>query len=131
MENKLSIENISNGLLTLQKLKQLYNPETRQEADENQAHVRLDRLSLLLETLTSVSDFLPSSRGSSYSKAFRLGSRYSSAYREIKQHVRSMDTSRFDATQAIKSLKLVAPMLNNRQRVYMDKIVQIFDILLA
>ncbi|MEN6315624.1 MAG: hypothetical protein ABFD25_15425 [Clostridiaceae bacterium] len=129
MDNKLNIENISNGLLVLQKLKQLYKPESRLDGGENQTHVQPDRLSLLQETLTSISDFFPAGRGGAYSDAFKQGSRYSSAYREIKQHVRRMDGSRLDTVQFIKSLKLVAPILNNRQRVYMDKIVKIFDVL--
>lgn len=131
MEKKLNIENISNGLLVLQKLKQLYKPENRLEGGEKQVHVQLDRLSLLQETLTSISDFLPVGRGGAYSEAFRQGNRYSGAYREIKRHVRKMDGNRLDTAQVVNSLKLVVPMLNNRQRVYMDKIVKIFDILQA
>jgi len=129
MESKLSIENISNGLLILQKLKQLYKPANRLEGSENISHVQLDKMSLLQETLTAIADFLPDSRGSSYSEAFKQGNRYSSAYREIKHHVRDTSGNRLDSTQILKSLKLVAPILNTKQQVYMDKVVKIFDIL--
>lgn len=129
MENRLSVENISNGLITLQKLKQLYKPVNRQEDSENLSPVQPDRLSLLQETLTAITDFLPKTRGSSFGEAFKQGSRFSSAYRGIKQHVRDMNGNRMDSAQILESLKLVAPILNNKQRLYMDKVVKIFDIL--
>lgn len=129
MESRLSIENVTNGLLTLQKLKQLYKPAKRQEDGEDLSYVRLDRLSLLQETITAITNFLPETRGNSFSEAFKQGSHYSSAYRGIKQHVRDMDWSRVDSVQVLKGLKLVAPILNNRQRLYMDKVLKIFDIL--
>ena len=131
MESRLNIENVTNGLLTLQKLKQLYKPLKLQEDREDSSYVRPDKLSLLQDTLTAITDFLPEARGSSLSEAFRQGSRYSSAYRGIKQHVRNMDGNRVDSLQVLKGLKLVVPILDNRQRLYMDKIVKIFEILQA
>lgn len=129
MESRLSIENVTNGLLTLQKLKQLYKPATRQEDEENSSYVRPDRLSLLQETLSAITDFLPETRGISFSEAFRQGSHYSSAYRGMKQQVRDMGRSGMDSAQVLKGLKLVVPVLSNKQRLYMDKVVKIFDIL--
>ena len=129
MESRLSIENVTNGLLTLQKLKQLYKPATRQEGSEDLNNVHQDKLILLQDTLTAITDFIPQTRGSSFSEAFRLGSHYSSAYRRIKQHVRDMDGNRLDTLQVLNGLKLVTPILSNRQRLYMDKFVKIFDIL--
>ena len=129
MESKLNLENVTNGLLTVQKLKQIYRPAKRQEEGETSSYVQLDRLSLLQETLTAITSFLPESRGGSFSEAFKQGSRYSSAYRGIKQQVRDMDWSRLDSTQVLKGLKLVAPILSSKQRLYMDKVVKIFDML--
>lgn len=129
MERRLSIDNITNGLLTIQKLKQMYRPAKRQEDGEDSNYVSPDKLTLLQDTLTAITDFLPETRGSSFSEAFRLGSHYSSAYRRIKQHVRDIDGNRLDTAQVLKGLKLVTPVLSNKQRLYMDKIVKIFDIL--
>ena len=79
MESNLNIENITNGLLTFQKLKQLYKQNTRKDGDEASGYVSPDRLSLLQETLTSITGFLPQTRDSSFSTAFKQGSQYSSA----------------------------------------------------
>lgn len=130
MKKGITIENISNGLLALQKLKQLYNPEDIRDNSESNSQVYPDKLSLLQETLYAVKDFLPEMRASStVSEAFRQGSRYSSAYREIKHHVREMRSSKADSAHILKSLKLVAPILNNKQRLYMDKVVSLFEVL--
>jgi hypothetical protein len=131
MESRLSIENVTNGLLTLQKLKQLYKPAARLEdgSGEDSSYIRPDKLHLLQETIMAIKSFVPETRGSSLSEAFQQGSRYSGAYREMKQHVRDMGRKNIDSTQLLKGLKLVVPVLNSRQRLYMDKIVKIFDIL--
>lgn len=129
MKSRLSIENVTNGLLTLQKLTQLYKPERRRDENEGLSYVRQDKLLLLQETLTSITDFLPETRGDTFDKAFSLGCNYCSAYRGIKQHVRDMDGNRFNSAHVLKSLKLVVPMLNSKHRLYMDKAVKIFDIL--
>lgn len=129
MESRLNIESVTNGLLTVQKLKQLYKPAKRQEDGEDITNVRPDKLSLLQDTLTAIKDFLPETRDSSFSEAFRQGSHYSRAYREIKHHVRDIGGNRTDMAQILKTLKLVIPILDNRQKIYMDKVVKIFDIL--
>ena len=129
MESRLNIENVTNGLLTVQRLKQLYQPENRHEGAEDSRNVQPDRLSLLLDTITAISDFLPETRDNSFSEAFRQGSHFSSAYREIKHHVRDMSSNKTDMNQIIKTLKLIAPILETRQKIYMDKVVKIFDIL--
>lgn len=131
MESRLSIENVTNGLMTLQKLKNLHKPPKRQEDGEDLSYVRPDKLSLLQEILTSITNFLPETRGGRLSEAFRQGSRYSNAYRGLKHHVSAMDLNRMDSTQLLNGLKLVLPILDNKQRLYMDKFVKIFDILLS
>lgn len=128
MEKGLSLDHITNSLLTLQKLKKLYSSSARQE-DSIDDDIQLDKLSLFRETLTAVAGFLPETRGSSISEAFRQGSHYCGAYRGMKQQVREINGNRLDSTQLLKSLRLVIPVLSNKQRLYMDKVVKIFDIL--
>lgn len=129
MENSLNIENITNGLVTLQKVKQLYNPEYRKRSGNDTGIVQPDRLSLLVEILSTVTNFIPMTRGGSYRSAFYQGNRYSNAYRELKKHIRSKSRASQDPVQLLQSLKLVTPLLDNKEKVYMDKIVRIVDIL--
>lgn len=125
----MNLENITNGLLALQRLKQLYSPPQRDEGEQNDSYLQPDRLILLQDTLKAIADFVPATRGGSFSEAFRLGSHYSTTYRGIKQHVRDMSGSSFNMTQILKTLKIIAPVFSSRQKVYMDKVIRIFDVL--
>lgn len=129
MRNLPNIENITNGLVTLQKIKQLYKPESRAEGTEVSGYIQPDRLSLIQEVLSTVTNFIPQARGTSYSIAFSQGNRYSSAYRDLKHQIKSMNRSSPNQTQILQTLKLAAPILDNKQKVYMDKIMKIVDIL--
>lgn len=125
----LPIENITNGLLTLQKVRQLYQRQTRAEGEDTYEYVQPDRLSLMQEILSTVSSFIPQTRGASYSTAFNQGNRYSSAYRGLKQHIRGLNRNMPDQDQILKTVKLLLPILDNRQRVTVDKILKIANIL--
>lgn len=126
----LPIESITNGLLTLQKVRQLYRRQTRAEGEDSHEYVQPDRLSLMQEILSTVVNFIPQTRGASYSTAFNQGNRYSSAYRELKQHIRGLNRNREpDRNQILKTVKLLIPILDSRQRVTVDKILKIADIL--
>jgi len=129
MGNLPGIEDITNGLLTLQKIKRLYDPEARAESEEASGNVHPDKLTLAQEILSAITKFIPQTRGASYSTAFSQGQRYSSAYRELKHHIRSMSRSTPDHNQILQGLKLVTPILGNRQKLYVDKIVKIVEIL--
>jgi hypothetical protein len=138
MEQKMDIETITNALLVIQRMRQLQNPV---RADENGQPVEIpqpDRLTLLQDTLTSISDIFPAVRGGSFGEAFRLSSHYSSTYRGIKHHFREMGKSggaggagSMGIGQLLQTLKVIAPAFNSRQKVYMDKVIKIFDILVS
>jgi hypothetical protein len=128
MKKQITLDDITNGLLTIQKLKQLNSRESLPDGTDAKSFVYPDKLSLLKETLTSISNFLPETRGFSLNDALRISSRYSSTYRGIKHQVRDMKRGHIDTTQIIASLKMIVPLLENRQKIYMDKAVKIAEI---
>jgi len=129
MKNSISLEDITNGLLTIQKVKQLYSNSQRNADDGPEQTVLPDRLSLMREILTAISRFIPQTRDGTFSAAFEQGIRYSRAYRELKRHVGNMHRNSPAGDDVLKLLKLLTPVLNMRQRVYVDKAVNIIDIL--
>lgn len=130
MDNTLNIENITNGLFTLQKIKELYKNEHRSTQDSN-SYVRPDKLALMREVLSSVTEFLPQTRSGIFSSAFEQGARFSSAYRELKQHIGRINRGTPAQEDFIRTFKLLIPVLDLRHKVYMDKAVKIIDILLS
>jgi len=130
MDNSLNIDKLTNGLVTLQKVRQLYNKDHRLSDDGSDTHVYDDRLSLMRDILTTITDFVPQTRSGSFSHAFDQGIRFSSAYRELKRHVGGMSRSRSLSQEDVsRTLKLMLPVLDMRQRVYLDKVIRIMEIL--
>jgi hypothetical protein len=129
MENSMNIENITNALVVMQKLKQLRSPAQRDENGSSTGTVHPDRLTLICEILSVVGNFIPQTRGGSFGLAFKQGSRYSGAYRELKGHIRTMGRSKPEMQHVMKTLKLVVPVLEYRQKVYLDKFIKIIEII--
>ncbi|GEM_PF-656903 len=129
MKNSISIDDITNGLLTIQKVKQLYSRDHRNSEDGSDQYVQPDRLTLMREILTTISRFVPQTRNGTFSSAFEQGMRFSNAYRELKRHVGSMNRSSPGQEEVLRFLKLLKPVLDMRQQVYMDKAVNIIEIL--
>ncbi len=131
MENTLKLEKITSGLLTLQKIKELYNYEHRASEESTTDYIRPDRLMLMRELLSSVTEFLPQTRSGMFSSAFEQGTRFSGAYRELKHHIGSMSRGTPAQEDFFRTLRLLIPVLDIRHKVYMDKFVKIIDILMS
>jgi len=131
MENPMNIETITNTLVVLQKLKQMHNPAQRDENGSSTGTIHPDRLALMYEIFSVIESFIPQTRNGSFGLAFKQGSRYSGAYRELKSHIRSMGRSKPEMQHMMKTLKLVVPVLDNRQKLYLDKFIKIIEIIQA
>jgi hypothetical protein len=129
MENSVKIEAITNGLLTLQKIRDLYKKDQRTAEDGTEIHP--DRLMLMRETLSAVAELMPRTRSGLYSSAFDQGTRFSSAYRELKHHVGGMSRGTPAQEDIFRTFKLILPVLDYKHRIYMDKVVRIIDILMS
>lgn len=129
MKSGLTLDNITNGLLTIQKLRQLNNNASERDKAEDTSYIYSDKLSLLQETLNSVASFLPQTRGASISEALRISNTYSTAYRGIKHQVRDIKRGNFDISQILSGLRLLSPLLQNNQRLYVDKVVRAVEAL--
>jgi uncharacterized ParB-like nuclease family protein len=138
MGNLPNIENITNLLLTIQKIKHLYEPKTRSENKDSEdagfhsasaGYINPDKLSLMQDILSAVSSLTPQMRGPSYGAAFSCCNRYSNTYRELKRQIRGMNRSNFEPSRILEIMKLVTPILQNRQKVFMDKTLKIIEIL--
>jgi hypothetical protein len=131
MESSLKIETITNGLLTLQKVRELYKQQHRSTEDSTYGPFRPDKLMLVRDVLSSVTEFLPQTRSGMFSSAFDQGTRFSSAYRELKRHIGIISRGTPAQEDLFRTLKLILPVLDLRHKIYMDKVVKIIDILMS
>lgn len=126
MPSGITVEKITRGLLVAQKIRQLYGSDAREESG---ASIRPDRVALLREALQTITEFVPATRGGRFSYAIDRSGRCSAAYREMKGHLRGSRGKKTDMKHVVKTLKVVTPVLDNRQKVYFDKLIKIFEIL--
>jgi hypothetical protein len=126
MENGLTLENITRGLLGVAKIREMLNSNLR---EENGITVKQDNLSAAYDILQLATEFLPAMRGGSFGEALQKSNSYSRAYREIKGHVRDTRNAKADIKKVAKAIKVVAPILDTRQKIYFDKLIKIVDIL--
>lgn len=126
MENALTLENITRGLLAIEKIREMLGSNLREEGG---VAVKQDNLTTAYEILRLVSEFMPAMRGGSFAEALHRSNSYSRAYREIKGHIRDTRNMKTDFKKVAKAIKVVTPILDNRQKVYFDKLVKIIDIL--
>ena len=126
MENGLTLDSITRGLLGVGKIREMLNSNLREEEG---IAVKQDNLTAAYDTLQLVAEFLPAMRGGSFGEALQKSNSYSRAYREIKGHVRNTRNTKTDFKKVAKAIKLVAPILDNRQKVYFDKLIKMIDIL--
>lgn len=126
MDNKLSLEKITKGLQTVERIKQAFGSKPR---EDSKTSVKPDNLSLVRDTLQMIAEFWPDMRGGLFNEAFQQSNRYSGAYREIKKHFKDMRGQKTDISQVLKTFKVIMPVLDNRQKVNFDKIVKIIEIL--
>ncbi|NLK86162.1 MAG: hypothetical protein GX279_01545 [Clostridiaceae bacterium] len=133
MVNSLKIEAITNGLLTLQKVRDLYKNDHRSTEGDDDINddVHPDKLMLMREVLTAVTEFMPRTRSGTFSSAFDQGTRFSSAYRDLKHHIGGMSRGGPAQEDIFRTFKLLLPVLDFRHRIYVDKVVKIIDILMS
>jgi hypothetical protein len=126
MNSNLSIEKITKGLQAAERIKQLFNSKLREDAESS---VKPDSLSVLRDTLQTVMEFWPDIRGGSFNRALQQSNKYSSAYREIKSHLKTVRGKKPDMNHIMNTFKVILPVLDNRQKVPFDKIIKILQIL--
>lgn len=126
MENGLTLESITRGLLGVAKIKEMLNSNLRE--DEGIA-VKQDNLTTVYDTIQLIAEFLPAMRGGSFGEALQKSHSYSKAYREIKGHVRNNRNTKTDFKKVSKAIKVVSPILDKKQKIYFDKLVKVIDIL--
>ena len=131
MENSLKIESITNGILTIQKIRDLYKNGQRLAEGSSNNSVHPDKLMLMREVLSTVAELLPQTRSGIFSNAFEQGTRFSGAYRELKRQVGSMSRGTPRQEDFFKTLRLLLPILDLKHKVYMDKLVRIVDVLMS
>jgi len=124
MNNKLSLENITMLLQAADKIRNAGNPELR---GDDSISVSPDKLSKIKETMQIISGYLPETHRLPFNNALISCNRYCSTYCSLKKHLRGLKGQKPDVNHILSTLKVVMPMLENKQTAPLRKAVSIIE----
>lgn len=126
MKREDKLEAISNGFYAANKIRQTLDPI----ADNNsRISVHRDNLESINEIFNIIKQYFPNSYRHNFLPAIDKSMEYSRAYKNIKQHFSSEKDKKMDNEMFIKTVKVMKPILNNKQNVIIDKFLKIAEIL--
>lgn len=126
MNNKLTLEKVTMLLQAAERIKSARNLETR---DDGSVSVRTDSLSMIHDTMHIICEYLPEIHRIPFNNALKNSHRYCGTYRDLKKHLREMGGQNPDFENITKTLKVIMPMLETRQRTPMNKVINVLEAL--
>lgn len=124
MEKELSLEKVTSLLLAAQKIRAARESNVRE--DGNMA-VKVDSLSLIRDTMQIISEYIPVTHRANFSNALRAGHHYCGAYKNLKSHFREAGNQSPDLNLLLGALRAIMPILENRHRAPISKVMNILE----
>lgn len=126
MDKLKKLESIANALQAVVKIKKMQSSHL---LDNRNISVHEDNLCILCEALKIINDLSPRQDKAQLGEMINKTAIYSNTYRNLKYHLRDMNTRGFDKDMFLKTLNVIKPLLGNRYSAAIDKISKIHDIL--
>jgi hypothetical protein len=124
MEKKLSIEKVTALLQAVEKIK-----SARDVREGGNVSVRPDTISMLHDAMQIVCEYLPDTHKNNFSNALKSSHHYCGTYKNLKSHIRELDGQNPDFDNISKTVKVIMPMLDNRQKAPINKILNVLEAL--
>jgi hypothetical protein len=122
MDKYKVMENVANGLLAAAKVQQMYNNETR-------AHTSPQPGPQLGEVLGVIADHSPQVYRNSLSNTVSACIDYTNTYRNLKRNFALANSRGLNPDTMLNALGELRPVVNNRGKVLITKVLQIYEIL--
>jgi len=126
MDKYKSLEYVINGIQAAEKIRNTYNTQLRSDSN---ILVKAAGLPALIEVMQIIAEFSPDIYKKSLGEVARKSNLYGNAYRNIKNHLKTSKSRSLDKDMLINTLDVIKPIMDNRQKVVIDKVLQIFQIL--
>ena len=124
MEKRLSLEKVTALLQAAEKIK-----SARNVRDDGNVSVKPDALTMLHDTMQVVCEYLPDTHRNSFNNALRNCHQYCGTYKNLKSHIRELDSQNPNFDNVAKTIKVIIPMLGNRQKAPVIKILNVIEAL--
>ena len=127
MDRYQKLEQITNGINAASKIKNVGNSFTRNDSENNR---KINDVDLLIQILSVIAEYSPESQRSTFSDNLQKSTVYHNTYRNLKQHIKSIQTNRnLDSEGLARTLEIVKPILAKDRRNIVEKMLQIHQIL--
>lgn len=126
MNRNKSLEHIANSFHAAGKIQSLRNSVLK---EDSRMSVTQDRISLLQEALQVIAEYAPDPHKSALGDTLHRGSVYNNTYRDLKQHFKVVQEQGMNSDHLIRTLDIMKPVLSNRSRNLIEKVMKIYEIL--
>ena len=124
MNRYKTLENIANGIHAANKIKAL-----RKAANtDSRTSVRSGNTSIISEALRSIAEYSPGGFRNSLGEVNQKCCQYCDTYRNLKQHLSTEKAGGINKDRFVQSLSILEPVLDNRKRNIISKIMKIYDL---
>ncbi|HHW47760.1 MAG TPA: hypothetical protein GXX14_03970 [Clostridiaceae bacterium] len=120
------LEAIANGFYAASRIQKALNSDFETSPGTS---VRSSTLDKIYEVFNIIDKYSPESYRRNVSDIVKKSFRYSRAYKDIKQHLYSARNKKADKDMFINTLKVLKPILSNKQIMLVDKFIKITEIL--
>mgnify|MGYP000918282395 CR=1 FL=1 len=126
MDRYKKLEAIANGFYAASRIQKILNTDFETSPGTSVRYSSFDKIS---EIFNIIDKYSPESYRQNVSGIVKKSMRYSRVYKDLKQHLYSARNKKADRDMFINTLKVIRPILNNRQILIVDKFLKIAEIL--
>lgn len=128
MDKYRTLDQLANSFNAIRRMQEIRGMTVR---SDDRSSVRPSNSYILTEMLKVIRDYSPSPRKEALDQAINKTSLYSTAYANLKQHIRTSSRQNFNLDDAARALSILTPVMSSSKRVIADKLLRIYEILKA
>jgi len=126
MDTLKALEQIANGIHAANKIKGLYNSSLR---EDSRSMVKQADIPMFLDALNVIVEYSPETHKKILSEVLHKSNLYGEAYRSLSQQLIEWRSRKLNKDDVFKTLNTVMPILNNRSKLRLEKVLKILEIL--
>lgn len=132
MNNNKYLQSIANGIYAADKINNLLKAQNTRS--DNMAGAAARNISIFGEIIKIIADYLPTDnnyRENNLKDIISRSSTYGNTYSQLKQHLLAAKGERLSNNQLAETLSIVKPLLQDKPRSTVDKVLKIYEIIKA
>lgn len=126
MKMNKNLEYIANGIHAANKISGILDSSTRSSSE---SAFNSGTLPVIYEILQAIVEYSPGSHRGRLQSNIEKSRQYIDTYKELKQHVGNNRNKSVDRHSFMKTLSIIRPVARNDHKMFIEKILKIYEIL--